>query len=377
MSKANRDLIIQKARWFMLVLLSAILFCAVIAFGLLWSYSPGKPKPFLEANGKPLNGSISEKSFVEINHSHQGMFLKGKDVTKPVLLYVHGGIPDYFLTQKYPTGFEDEFVVVWWEQRGIGLSYHPKTVPETQTTEQLVADVIELTNYLRQRFHKEKIYLMGHSGGTFVAIQAAAKAPELYHAYIGIAQISNQLRSEIRAYDYMLKRFKEEGNKPMTRKLERVPVTLADGVPRAYLLWRDKAMHSLGIGTMHHMHSVLNGIFIPSLQFREYTLREKINLWRSKANAGVSVVWDEMLATDLSQTIPELKLPVYFFEGIYDYTCAYDEAKLYFYQLKAPVKGFYTFWKSAHSPMFEEPEKVQRILRVDVLAGLSNLADAN
>lgn len=83
MSKANRDLIIQKARWFMLVLLSAILFCAVIAFGLLWSYSPGKPKPFLEANGKPLNGSISEKSFVEINHSHQGMFIKGKDGANP------------------------------------------------------------------------------------------------------------------------------------------------------------------------------------------------------------------------------------------------------------------------------------------------------
>ena len=89
MSKVNWDSIIQKAKWFMLVLFSAILICAVIALGLLWSYSPGKPQPFLDANGKSLSGSISEKSFVKINHSNQGMFIKGKDVSKPVLLYVH------------------------------------------------------------------------------------------------------------------------------------------------------------------------------------------------------------------------------------------------------------------------------------------------
>jgi hypothetical protein len=63
-------------------------------------------------------------------------------------------------------------------------------------------------------------------------------------------------------------------------------------------------------------------------------------------------------------------------EGVYDYTCSYTLAKEYFEQLKAPVKGFYTFEQSAHSPMFEEPEKTQKILREDVLAGANSLADA-
>jgi len=181
--------------------------------------------------------------------------------------------------------------------------------------------------------------------------------------------------SEKRAYDYMLKHLKEEGNKKMVRRLEAAPVTMTGGTPVQYLALRDEAMHSLGIGTMHNMRSIISGIFFLSWQFREYTLKEKTNLWRSKASTGVSVVWSKMLATDLSQTVPELNLPVYFFEGIYDYTCSYEEAKLYFQQLKAPVKGFYTFWESAHSPMFEEPSKVQRILRTDVMAGLANLAD--
>jgi hypothetical protein len=40
------------------------------------------------------------------------------------------------------------------------------------------------------------------------------------------------------------------------------------------------------------------------------------------------------------------------------------------------LKGFYTFEQSAHSPMFEEPEKTVRVLREDVLAGANSLADA-
>ena len=79
--------------------------------------------------------------------------------------------------------------------------------------------------------------------------------------------------------------------------------------------------------------------------------------------------------TDLSQQVLELKIPVYFLEGRYDYTCAYPLAKEYFDRLKSPVKGFYTFENSAHSPLFEEPDKARQILLKDVLIGQTNLAD--
>ena len=75
----------------------------------------------------------------------------------------------------------------------------------------------------------------------------------------------------------------------------------------------------------------------------------------ANSTAGAGYLWDTMLATDLAKQVPELDLPVYFLHGIYDYTCSYTEAKAYFEKLKAPVKGFYTFEQSAHSPMFEEP----------------------
>jgi pimeloyl-ACP methyl ester carboxylesterase len=123
------------------------------------------------------------------------------------------------------------------------------------------------------------------------------------------------------------------------------------------------------------MNSVITGILLPSFTSRDYTFMEKINMWRGKSRAGISVLGDTMFSTDLSKVIPKLDIPVYFFEGIYDYTCSYTLAKEYFDVLQAPVKGFYTFEQSAHSPIFEEPAKVQQILREDVLTGGNNLAD--
>jgi pimeloyl-ACP methyl ester carboxylesterase len=232
-----------------------------------------------------------------------------------------------------------------------------------------------VTDYLRNRFSKEKIYLLAHSGGTFVGIQAAARAPDAYHAYIGEAQVVNQLRSERLAYEYMLGQFRQAGRSRMVRRLEAAPVTAAAGTPTRYLAVRDRAMPTLGVGTTHDMHSVFRGVFWPSVRSPHYTPGEKIRLWRGKFSGGVSPLWDEMLATDLADQVTELALPAYFFHGIYDYTVNYQLAKKYAQSLKAPVKGFYTFGKSAHSPILEEAEKARRIMREDVLAGANGHAD--
>ena len=150
------------------------------------------------------------------------------------MLYLHGGMPDYFLTQRYPSALEDDFTVVWWEQRGAGMSYSPDIPPESLTLEQFIADTLALTRYLRERFGQEKIFLMGHSGGTFIGIQAVARAPELFYAYLGVAQMSNQLESERLAYAYMLEQFTANGNTAMVHQLEAAPVTTS-GIPKPIL----------------------------------------------------------------------------------------------------------------------------------------------
>lgn len=357
-----------------LTILAVLLIAVLALISVLFFVSPGKPKPFLDDSGKLLAGSISEKIRVNIGGVEQGMFIQGKNASNPVLLYLHGGMPDHFLTDRTPTGLDEDFTMVWWEQRGSGLSYNADVRPESVNPEQLIADTLELTNYLRKRFGQEKIYLMGRSGGTFFGLQAAARAPQLYHAYIGVGQITHQLASEKLAYNYMLQRYKAEGNTTMARRLEQAPLGDTAPLPDAYMSVRDVAMHELGVGTTRDMHSVITGMFLQSFLHREYTLGEKLGLWRGKIFSG-SRLWNTQLSTDLTQKVTRLELPVYFLHGMYDYTVSYPLAKAYYTQLDAPVKGFYTFKQSAHSPHFEEPAKVREIMRVDVLTGSKGLAD--
>jgi pimeloyl-ACP methyl ester carboxylesterase len=354
--------------------IAVLLVAVLIALGGLLCLSPGTAKPFLDDHGKPLAGSISEKVWVNINGLEQGMFIQGKNTSNPILLYLHGGVPDHFLKDRYPTHLEEIFTVVWWEQRGSGLSFHPDMAPATLNPEQLVSDTVALTNHLRERFGQSKIYLMGRSGGTFFGIQAAARAPELYHAYIAVAQISNQLESERLAHRYMLQRYRDEGNTAMAQRLEAAPIGNTAPLPDAYLKVRDMAMHELGVGTTRDMKSVFSDMFLRSLLHREYTLGEKINLWRGKLFSG-SRLWNTQLSTDLSKQVTRLEIPVYFLHGVHDYTVSYPLAKAYFEQLEAPIKGFYTFEQSAHTPFFEEPEKTREIMRADVLTGSTDLAD--
>ena len=351
--------------------------CAVGLGGLLLMWSPGSPRPFLDSAGGLLPGSVSEKIWVDINGVKQGMVIRGKNERNPVLLWVHGGpgMPDYIMTDQNPTNLEDLFTLVWWDQRGTALSYDPDIPPETMTIEQFVSDTLAVTDYLRKRFHQNKIYLLGHSWGSLIAIEAASDPRSATAPTWGWRRWCTNWSRRTLAYDYMLAEYRRLGDTAMVRDLEAAPVSMATGTPDGYLKLRDKAMHRLGVGTTHDMKSVITGLFLPSWTFPGYTLREKVALWRGRAFSRSFGLWDQLIWIDLRERIPRLEIPVYFLEGAYDYTCATELARDYFRKLDAPMKGFYEFGDSAHSPVLEEPTQAHRILQGDVLAGTNALAD--
>lgn len=360
---------------FILITVGITLLIIAIFLLVLLFMSPGKPKQFIDESGNVLANSISEKLFLEINGSKQGMFIKSKNLDNPIILFLHGGIPVYFLTEKYPTHLEDNFTMVWWEQRNTGISYNADSKKKTTTLEHLVDDTIVLTKYLLERFGKEKIYLMAHSGGTFLGVNVIDKEPELYQAYIGIAQMSDQFLSEKIAYKYMLYHFRETKNIKWIDSFESFSFNDQHKIPIEYLKMRDAAMHELGIGTMRNMKNIATDLFLPSLLFSEYTPSEKYYLWYGKSKSGVHQIWEEMIQTNLADIKNDFKVPVYFFHGIDDYTCSYELAKKYFAKISAPIKGFYTFYKSAHSPLLEEPTKMNEILVNDIINSKTELAD--
>lgn len=348
--------------------------------GILVIYSPGKLKPYVDEEGVRLSGSISEKIFVTIGGAEQGMFIKGKNRNNPVLLYIHGGpgFPNYFLFDKYDPGLEDYFTVCYWEQRGGGLSYSPEVSLQSMTLDQLSSDALEVTNYLRNRFEKEKIFLMAHSGGTSIALLAATQNPEFYKAYIAMAQITNQAESEKIAYRYMLDHYRVQGNRREINQLEKYNVLGSDAGTLSFYKSniRDQSMHELGVGTMHKMKSVFFDIFIPVWFCKAYTLTEKMKIWKSKFSfLPKTNLSFELLSRDFPNEIQNLDIPVYFISGKYDLTVNIDLSRAYLEQLQAPIKGFYVFDNSAHSPLFEETQKFRHIIEVDILNLNNSLAN--
>lgn len=325
---------------------------------LLMLFVSGKMIPFTDVNGQVQPGSLSEKSWVPINGVEMGMIIKTRDQTRPVLLFIHGGpgMPEYWLNASHPCHLDELFTVVWWDQRGAGLSYSDAIPTATMTTAQMVADTIAVTQYLRQRFRQDKIYLMAHSFGTYVGIQAAAQAPELFRAYIGVAQSVNLGLSEELAYEFMLDFYADD--KKNLELLKKSPYGTA-----AYERIRDQVMHEAGIGTTHKMYSVFSGIFLAVMKHREYMLKEKFHIWQGKAFSQKSLLNKEFRQANLSDIVPQLKLPVLFFSGIYDYTVNHHLSEVYLEEIQAPEKHFYLFEDSAHSPIFEEPQAVLTILK--------------
>jgi len=112
---------------------------------------------------KPLQ--IDTLQAIDVNGSQQWLLIRASDPSNPVLLYLHGGpghslIPFAHVASSFLT---DRFTVVYWDQRGAGLSFAAADPPETLSVRQLVLDTLSVTKYLETRFNQKKIYLLGHS----------------------------------------------------------------------------------------------------------------------------------------------------------------------------------------------------------------------
>lgn len=303
------------------ILIGLVLLFIIILISFLLS-SRGEIESFKDASGNVIKSSIAQRHFTTINGTKHGMILRGKNRELPILLFIHGGpgVPEYFLNETYETKLEEHFLVCWLDSRGSGLSYNPEIEAKEITLNALVDDTIAISSYLCQKFQKDKIYLMGHSFGSLVGILAASKRADLYHAYIGMAQLSGGELSGVKAntytYSYMKNKFETENNKRSLRILEKCTDQVANDQYKfnpQHLAELDNLKHEAGCGTMHHMKSVISGIFLPQIFSKAYYPLEKINYWKANRQMRETTLFNELESVDLFEDKPVLNIPVYFF----------------------------------------------------------------
>lgn len=344
-----------------------------VCFLIFYIISPGKLEPLTDKEGRVIPNSISVRGETEIGSIPQVYFIRGEKPENPVMLFLHAGpgnpeLP-FIISRETEERLEKYFTVCYWEQRGAGASYNKAIDPATMSVERLVEDAHEMTLYLKKRFNQDKIYLIGHSWGTYLGIKTIEKYPEDYLAYFGIGQMSDQRESELLAYDYMLKHAQETGDKKSIMLLKKFDRNAPDFPGMDYEMVRAELMEKHGVGTMRN-NSSINTLVKDVLLFKGYTVSEKLN-YPKASWFSVNHLLPAILKDDLSGSSRSFQVPVYFLHGKYDYQVSYSLAQKYFELIEAPQKEFFTFENSAHSPNMEEPEKFVQIIR-DIDARLSS-----
>ncbi|QEY22022.1 alpha/beta hydrolase [Psychrobacillus sp. AK 1817] len=296
--------------------------------------------------------SISVLEQVEVNGSNHEVLIRGNNTDNPVILFVHGGpgsseIP---YASQYQDLLEQDFTVVQYDQRASGKSYHFTEDYSNLSTDLLVEDLLAMSDYISKRLNKEKIILIGHSAGTYIATQAAYQSPEKYEAYIGIGQMSDTIESELESLAFCIDQAEKEGNMEDVTYLQGLDEDIKNGdtvTPRNYVM---------KYGGTSRLIENPDGNSLNNFLSKEYNLLDVI-----RYNYGISYSQKMMLPDLLKKPLPnivtKLELPVYFVMGKHDYHTTYSTAKKYLDTLNAEQKEFITFEKSAHYPQFEEKEK--------------------
>jgi pimeloyl-ACP methyl ester carboxylesterase len=234
------------------------------------------------------------------------------------------------------------------------------------TFQQFIDDAHELTLYLKERFNKEKIYLLGHSWGTMPGIELAQSYPDDYYAYIGVSQVVDPAAAQQAGHDWLVEQIENGGNQDDLQQLE------ALGSPPyndheeyvSYIHLVDAYGGDMDVG--------MGELLWIALRAPEYNLGDLLG-WFRGANRGSGPMWDDpgYQSYNAIEDIPQLLLPVYFFNGRDDYNTPLDVTERYFQRLDAPKgKELVVFGSSAHTPFLGEALKLNReLLRVKAETG--------
>ena len=301
--------------------------------------------------------SIDSLEQVTLGNVRQWILMRGESTSNPILLFLHGGpgFPQMPFTHIDSRRLEKHFIVVNWDQRGAGKSYDDGAIPEeTMTIEQLLSDTHELVQYLKARFSKDKLFLIGHSWGSILGMYTAFRHPDDLYAFVGMGQVVNMAKSEVISYRYTLEKAREANDSDAIEILTQIGPPPYEGGYQSLMAQRT-LLEEYGGSFRTISYQDLGRYWNTSPYYSEI---DKSNLMRAFVETQRRM-WDRLMDVDLTADIQELQIPVYFFTGRYDYQTPFELLEDYFEVLETPYKEIVWFENSGHVPNLDEPEVYQ------------------
>jgi pimeloyl-ACP methyl ester carboxylesterase len=345
---------------------TALVLATLIVVGLGAALArPATTDPILGADGEPLPGSIAELTAVPIGGHDQWIMLRGQSIDAPVLLFLEGGPGGTALGSMRYAGepLEEHFTVATWDQRGTGKSASALEPLDTLTVDQAVSDTIEVTEYLRDRFEEDRIYLLGSSWGTTLGTLAVQARPDLFHAYIGSGQMVDQQETDKLMYAESVAYAQRVGDTGFAEQLRAIgPPPYTDMLAYPVAIASNPDWHDFTHGADHDARST----YPANLTVEEYTLTEQVRSAAALIDT-FALMYPQLQEIDSRRDVPRLDVPVFIVEGAHEAPGRAVLARQWFEQLSAPSKQIVTFESSGHTPHLHEPGRFATYLADVVL----------
>lgn len=291
----------------------------------------------------------------EINGVRQWLRIRGTDTRNPLLVYLHGGpggssLPIYSLGLH---GWETHFTVVQWDQRGSGKSYYPDIDPKSMTLNQLIADASLVIDHVREKLGKDKICLLGHSWGSFLAVHLLLRDSRSVGAYVGTGQVVDMLDAEKQGYQFALERAQQECNERGISEL-RALAPYPTGTSRDHAKRRIARRWARHYGWAGSDEAAINRNALMSTP--EYSL---LDIYRYFQGSLFSLRLTTQMIDPVLQPVLQstsFDVPIFLLSGSKDTFTPTSLVETYFQRLSAPIKEHIIFQESGHWPMLTEYE---------------------
>lgn len=326
---------------------------------------PPSTAPITSTNGAPAD-SVAELVDIDVNGGALGMMIRGHSSNNPVVLFLAGGPggSERGAMRNHLAALEERFSVATWDQRSSGTSYPALDPTSTYTLNAAVADTIATTDYLRERFGKEKLYLLGQSWGTILGILAVQQRPDLYTAFIGTGQMGSPLETDRIFYADTLAWARQSNNAALADRL-----TTIGAPPYQNMLDYETALaqeHEV-YPYDHSGNSEGEGGFSENFLVPEYALIDQVHLLGAFMDT-FSVIYPQIQGVDLRIDATTLEVPVYFAQGAHEARGRSVPFQQWYAALSAPHKELAVLDSSGHRPLFEQPELFVGFMTGTVLA---------
>lgn len=320
---------------------------------------------------------IQQNLLLPVDGTKQWISIAGRDRRNPILLVLHGGpgSPVMPVAWTFQSPWEDYFTVVEWAQRGTGKTYEANSkarMAPGMTIAGMTHDAAKVVEYLRTRFHKKKIFILGISWGTVLGVRLAQRHPNWFYAYIGAGQVVNERRGEKIAYEYAVHAAEARGNAKAIRELRAIAPYPGKTLTLARVSVLDKWQMRFGALFYGRTHFYWYG---RSWELSPLYRSAEIEALAEGSEFSLHRLLGPLLRVNFDH-VTHFRCPVIEFVGAHDYTTPASLTIAWFKRLHAPAKRLVIFADSAHMIMQEQPGRFLVHLVEDALPYAVKAGDA-